>query len=238
MRNLSYFSLFLGALFLLSGTSLFAQQVPSIDSQNFIPTVDEDNNVTIDIAHLEITDDDPPAHFTLNIKEGSDYTIIDVDNTIILPNANLNGQISVTVTVSDINDGESNECYQHDDINPANALPMITDQANTDVEIAEETTRTINPTDFVIEDPDAGDTHTVVVEAGSNYTFLDNTATPDDDYFGPLQVNLRVNDGTGSSDQFVYLLTVTNVNDAPTLDVVNNVLLEENGSPGDALLSG
>lgn len=328
MRNLSYSSLFLGALFLLSGTTLSAQQVPSIDSQNVIPSVDEDNNVTINIADLVITDDDPPEDFTLNIKEETGYSII--NNTTVLPDANLNGQISVTITVSDLDDGESDEFNYLVDITPVNDIPVIDGQVNNSVVIDEETSLTIETSDLiindpddgdthsvvidpgdnytstgneftpnlnyygplevklhvndgtedsesytyllsvtnvndlpvvtgqvnasvgiqeestliiavedlVIEDPDAGDTHTVVIEAGSNYTFSGNTATPDEDYFGDLLVNLRVSDGTGLSDQFAYQLTVTNVNDAPTLDLIGNVLLEENGPSGDAQLSG
>ena len=151
MRNLSYYPLILGALFFLSGTTLSAQQVPSIDSQSVIPAVDEDNNVTIDINNLVITDDDPPTDFTLNIKEEEGYSVI--DNTTILPNTNLNGQIAVTITVSDVDDGESLEFSYLVDINAVNDPPSIAEQVNTNVEIDEETPMAILAADLIIEDP-------------------------------------------------------------------------------------
>src|SRR5690606_34175686 len=97
----------------------------------------------------------------------------------------------------------------------ANNIPVITDQVNPSVEIAEGTTVAIEADDLVIDDPDTDDIHTVVIDGGDNYTFSDNQFTPNDDYFGPLTVNLHVNDGTDDSEQFGYQLTVVSANNIP-----------------------
>src|SRR5690606_21155955 len=153
------------------------------------------------------------------------------------PNDNYTGSLTVNLHVNDGTDDSEQFAYQLTVVS-ANNIPVITDQVNPSVEIAEGTTVAIEADDLVIDDPDTDDIHTVVIDGGDNYTFSDNQLTPNDDYFGALTVNLHVNDGTDDSEQFAYQLTVTNVNDLPTLALVNDVLLTENGSPGDALLSG
>src|SRR5690606_16803929 len=160
-----------------------------------------------------------------NIKEGSDYTIVDVDNTIILPNANLNGQISVTVTVSDINDGESNEFSYLVDINPVNDLPVITDQVNPRDHMTVVKGMTIDAIeldDLRIDDSDSDEILTVVIDYTNNDTDTDIHLPPNNNYTGSLTINLHINDGTDDSEQFGYQLTVVSANNIPVItDQVN-----------------
>src|SRR5690606_40402870 len=92
---------------------------------------------------------------------------------------------------------------------------------NMNLAIAEEATHTLNPSDFNISDPD-DDTFTLTIVDGDNYSAVGNVLTPDEDYFGPLTAQVVVSDGEAESDPFSYTLTVNNVNDPPTMELVTN----------------
>lgn len=78
----------------------------------------------------------------------------------------------------------------------------------------------------------------VQAAGGENYTVSENNRiTPDDDYNGLLSVPVFVSDGT-ASDSYDFQILVTPVNDAPALDVIENVAVAEDAPPQQISLTG
>src|SRR5690606_8264892 len=171
-----------------------------------------DENTTLEILVTDLTIEDPDAGdtHTLIIEDGDNYTHT---GNQVTPNLDYTGPLVVNLRVHDGTDDSDVFGYALtvNPVTPVNSPPVIVGQVNTDVQIDENTTLEILVTDLTIEDPDAGDTHTLIIEDGDNYTHTCNQVTPNLDYTGPLVVNLRVNDGTVSSDLFEYALTVNPV---------------------------
>lgn len=235
MRKLYFCPLFTGILFFLSGNILPAQP-PEITGQNFIPEIDEDTFVDLDISHLDVTDEDGgfPVGFTLNILAGSDYT---VEDTRVIPNPDFNGPLTVDVTVTDP-DNETSEVFGYQIVvRPLNDLPVVNGLVESDIEINEETTLTIDPEDLIISDVDGDATFTVTILDGVNYSASGNTLTPDPDFYGTLDVTLTVNDGTADSQTFPFEVSVSNVNDPPTMDDIGSLTLNA-GTSDDVALTG
>ena len=80
--------------------------------------------------------------------------------------------------------------------------PVITGTTS-NLQTTKETPLPITVNDVTIEDPDntSGD-FTIKVLDGDNYSILNNTITPDNDFIGSLKVSLVVNDGEGISQVF------------------------------------
>ena len=96
----------------------------------------------------------------------------------------------------------------------------------------EETNLTITLADLVVTDPDNTypDDFTLSVSSGSNYTVAGTTITPETDFNGDLIIPVTVNDGTYDSAIFDLYVTVTAVNDAPTLETINDpAAVDEDG---------
>ena len=102
-----------------------------------------------------------------------------------------------------------------------NSAPSITDQGV--VTTPEETGREIVFADLTVTDPDSSypTGFTLIVDDGPNYTRVNETITPDDDFNGDLSVPVRVNDGTADSATFPLVVSVTPVNDQP---IINGVI--------------
>ena len=122
-------------------------------------------------------------------------------------------------------------------VNSVNDRPVIDGPVNMNLAIAEEATHTLNPSDFNISDPD-DDTFTLTIVDGDNYSAVGNVLTPDEDYFGPLTAQVVVSDGEAESDPFSYTLTVNNVNDPPTMELVTNSLNLTEGQTGSVGFTG
>jgi hypothetical protein len=138
--------------------------------------------------------------------------------------ADLNGDLRIDIVVG--NSGDVTGVSRRDrrylnngTADPfANVVPVIDGQANT-LETDEETDLTIVIDDVDVTDPDnlfPGD-FTLTVQPGDNYTFTDNTITPNAGFDGELAVPVVVNDGTDDSDAFDLTVTVNNtLNSAPS----------------------
>ena len=113
-------------------------------------------------------------------------------------------------------------------ITPVNDVPVIgTPVAQT---INEDGSLTITPTMLDASDVD-GDSLTVVVKSGTNYSFDGATVTPTADYFGQLTVNVKVNDGTADSADSTITVNVNSVNDVPSFTKgANQTVNEDAGS--------
>ncbi|MGI9235090.1 MAG: FG-GAP-like repeat-containing protein, partial [Woeseiaceae bacterium] len=107
---------------------------------------------------------------------------------------------TATLTVDAVNDAPVIE---------SQLLPLTT---------SEETSLLITLSDLVVTDVDSDPaTFVLAVQDGTNYTRLDNTITPDVNFEGDLAVPVTVSDGEDTSDVFVLTVSVTGINDAPTI---------------------
>ena len=101
----------------------------------------------------------------------------------------------------------------------------------------EDTTLTINSSELLANDTDPdGDTLTISsVEAGEHGTVeLDAEGnvqfTPEENYNGAASFSYTVSDSNGGEDTATVTLNVSSVNDVPTIDVVNTISVDEDGS--------
>ena len=189
---------------------------------------EEDTPVTIELAYLEVTDTDNtyPDDFTLIIQSGANYTY---SGATVTPAPDYTGPLTVTVRV---NDGQNNsqafpfQILVIGDNDP----PTITGQKT--LSVAEDGALEIKLTDLTVTDPDEEDVYpddfTLTVLPGTNYTVENTTIRPAANYFGPLTVPVRVNDGFNDSAPYNLVVTVTPVNDPPSIGPIDDVVIAEN----------
>lgn len=93
--------------------------------------------------------------------------------------------------------------------------PVISGQK--EVIFEEDVQRVITVDDLVITDPDPDEVFTIQLQDGENYSVSGATIIPDANYHGQLTVPVTVNDGEATSEPFNMTVTVTPVNDPPSL---------------------
>lgn len=97
---------------------------PVINNQNTTPSCDEDNNLTLQLTHLDVTDvDNGAGDLTLVVIDDANYSI--VSGTTIRPDQNYNGALTLKVKVSDLED-ESAVFDMAVTVNSVNDKPDIT----------------------------------------------------------------------------------------------------------------
>jgi hypothetical protein len=96
-----------------------------------------------------------------------------------------------------------------------NQPPLITGQRNLNVN--EDQSLRIDFDDLIVQDPDDNypNGFTLSVSGGANYSVTGTSITPAQDYNGPLQVPVVVNDGQANSPSFTLDVNVRARNDAP-----------------------
>ncbi len=203
--------------------SVFIPNVQPVISGQMALSTPEETALVIALTDLVVTDPDNtfPADFTHALQDGSNYTR--AGNTIT-PVADFNGNLTVPVTVTD-NSGEVNATSAVFNltvaVNAVNDRPVITGQSA--LSTPEETALTVLLTDLSVSDPDnvfPAD-FTLVAQDGANYTRVDNTITPADEFGGDLMVSLTVADNSGAgnatSTVFNLIISVAAVNDRPVI---------------------
>ncbi len=180
------------------------------DESTIIPLTGYDND-TPD-SELQFTVTVPPTHGTLQ-PYGRAFSLM-----VYSPDQDFNGFDSFQYTVTD-NNTTSDPATVSITINPVNDIPSITGQAVLATD--EDTSLAITLADLTVSDPDNTypDDFTLSVFPGSNYTVLNNTITPDPDFYGELTVLVYVYDGADNSNGFDLTVTVNGLNDDP---VANN----------------
>ena len=187
---------------------------PTIEVNSTL-TVDEDNSTTIT--------------FTLNDIDGDILTsnataingVVTINGNVITytPNENFNGNDVITLSV---NDGTVTTTQTINvTINPVNDAPTI--EVNSTLTVDEDDTTII----FVSNDID-GDTLTSNATAINGVVTINGnviTYTPNENFNGNDVITLSVNDGTVTTTQTINV-TINPVNDAPTIEIQENSLLE------------
>lgn len=97
------------------------------------------------------------------------------------------------------------------------------------ISMDEDTTRIISLSDIVVEDSDSTypDDFSLRLLAGENYSVVDNTLQPNENFNGTLAVNINVSDGFSESDIFSLQVNVLAINDSPTLLSADTLIMDE-----------
>jgi hypothetical protein len=163
------------------------------------------------------------------------------------PAANLNGNATVTVTV---NDGQSQN-------NTTTRTFLVTVNAQNDPptisQIADQTTPQNTATGlipFTIGDVETSASSLTVGASSSNPSLISALTlggsganrtlriTPAQNQFGTAVITVTVADGDGGIGSDSFLLTVTTVNQPPTLDALSDVTIVEDAGPQTVTLTG
>lgn len=92
-----------------------------------------------------------------------------------------------------------------------NTIPQILDQQALSITSGDSLTLTLDQ--LTIQDPDPGQTHTLFVANGANYTVNGTTITPDANFTGTLTVPVTVHDGTDESASYPLAVEVAAATD-------------------------
>jgi VCBS repeat-containing protein len=193
---------------------------PVINGQIIIPNGDEDNNITLQLSHLNVTDvDNPVGDLNLIVIDDNNYSI--VSGTTIKPDQDFNGSLTVQVKVSD-GVAESITFGMNVTVNPVNDAPVV-DGQNTTPSCNEDNNLTLQLAHLDVTDVDngAGDLNLIVID-DANYSVVSGTTIrPDQDYNGSLTVKVKVRDLEDESAVFDMSVTVNPVNDKPEITISN-----------------
>lgn len=202
---------------------------PVITGQAPLSTAEE-TALIIAPSHLTVTDPDNtyPAGFTLQLAAGDNYT---VSGTTVTPGKDFVGTLSVPVVVNDggLNSDPFDLIVSVTNVNDA---PVITGQLP--LSTSENKPVAIELSHLVIEDPD-NDSFTLSIIAGQNYSVSGNVVTPSPGFSGNLTVPVIVSDGTLNSNQFNFVISVSDVNDPPVISGQRPLQIAEDTSIGLSL---
>jgi gliding motility-associated-like protein len=136
-------------------------------------------------------------------------------SVVITPTQDKNGSTTITLTVTDSNGGSAQTTFTLT-VTPVNDPPTIT--AQLPLTTLENTSLALTPGHFTIVDPDNGtNDYSIIIVKSTGYSASENVVTPLPDFFGDLEVTVKVSDGKLTSADFVATISVTDVNIAPTI---------------------
>ncbi len=187
-------------------------------------TIDEDTPLTITLDMLENVNDPEGSPLSIVIGTGDHFT---VEGATITPTANWTETLSVPIQVSD---GEllSNVVMMNVTITPVNDAPTLTNLSNQ--EITEDTPLTVT-LDMLNDEFDVdGDQLSVTIGTGDNYTVNGTTITPTPNWTEALSIPIQVSDGELLSSVVMMNVTITPINDAPTVVSAQNMSMFKNSS--------
>lgn len=174
-------------------------------------SMDEDGTLTITTSMLQISDvDNSSADMSVIVASGDNYT---VNGSSITPTAEFNGTLNVPVRVND-GSADSNTLTLTVTVNEVNDAPVIASAG--DVSTNEDTPFTLSLDNVTVTDVDSSlDAMTLTVMSGDNYSVMNNTVTPAQDFNGSLTVMVKVNDGSSDSNELGLTVMVNAINDNP-----------------------
>ena len=188
-------------------------------------TVVEDGTKTITFSATDTENDT----LTPSVTATNGTASIDGNGDIVfVPTASFNGIATVTLSVTDGTDTTTQTF--NITVTAANDAPVI-DTISTQT-VAEDGSKTIT---FTATDVDTGDTLTPSVSATNGTASIvdgDIVFVPTADFSGDATVTLTVSDGSTTTEQ-IFTVTVSAVNDAPTLTLDATATMDENGGTVD-----
>ncbi len=192
-------------------------------------TMNENASLMLTTAMLSIVDvDNSLAQQTLVVMPGDNFTL---DGTTVMPTAEFNGTLSVSVKV---NDGalDSNIVTMTITVTAVNDAPVISGSTASSVDEDQSITLALSTVD-VSDIDNSNDELSLQVLAGDNYTVDGMTVMPAADFNGELMVNVTVSDGTNTTAVHQVMVTVNPVNDNPV--AANDTLTVEENSQSNSI---
>lgn len=216
-------------LFFLRITVTEPENVPPVITGQIALTMEENTSLTITVTHLQVTDPDNdfPDDFDVRVYGGNNYSVA---GDRITPDANFTGVLNVGVRVND-GDDDSNLFTLTIEVIPENEPPVITGQSPLSVEENSSLSLSFNHLNVTDPDDNYPDGFQLKINPGSNYKVAGSTITPNENFTGTLNVDVRVNDGIDDSNVFTVKITVFPENIPPvitgqaTLSIVENTSL-------------
>lgn len=185
-------------------------------------TTNEDEYIQLTLAMTNAADVDGTTP-TLLVGSGSNYT---VSGTTITPTNNFNGELIVPIQATDGFD-TTTAVSMTITITPVNDAPTLTSVTNQTIDedgSLEVTLAMTNASDI------DGTTPTLLIGSGANYTVTGTTVIPTTNFNGELTIPVQATDGIDTTAALSMTITVTPVNDKPTISFVNSQTILENDS--------
>jgi hypothetical protein len=167
------------------------------------------------------------------------YLLLESGNSIIYESTSSTATIDSFYYVA--NDGQINSKRAKVTLNieGVNQIPVIEGQQA--LSILEDESLEITLAHLKVNDNDNiyPDDFTLELSSGTNYLIEGNKILPKVNYEGDLAVPVTVNDGAHNSELFELTVSVTAVDDPPTLDAINTMaMVEDQQSPATLELQG
>ena len=225
--------------------------VVTVTAVNDAPTITAINNQTVNedtaTSSLSFTvSDTETAANSLTVTSSSSNTILVPSENVVLsgsgadrsvvvtPVANESGSATITVTVSDgVLTASTSFVVTVSAINDAPTITAINNQT------VNEDTAT-NSLSFTVDDIESAASSLTVTSSSSNTILVPSSnivlsgsgasrsviVTPADNESGSATITLTVSDGTLTTNE-TFVVTVTSVDDAPTITAINNQTIDE-----------
>ena len=198
---------------------------PTLDVQS-TATVAEDGSTTITFTPADV--DGTIVSTTASVPEDQGTAIVNNDGTItFVPIANYNGEVTMTVVTTD-DDGATTTQTSLITVTPENDVPTIEPISTQTVE--EDGSKIIS---FTATDID-NDTLTPSVSATNGTATINENGDivfiPTPDFNGTATVTVNVDDGHGGIATQTFDVTVSDVNDGPTITTVDGTTTEDGAS--------
>lgn len=206
--------------FQLTVTSI--NDAPTISA---IPAQTTNEDVATAAISFTIGDSDSPIGSLTVTGSSSNKTLVPEANlnisttgatrtVVITPALNQFGTTTITLTVTD--GGASAQTTFTLTVSPVNDAPTITGQVP--LITPEDTPFALLPEHFTISDPDdSEDGYSVIIVQTGNYFINENSVTPPKDFYGDLEVTVKIADGKLQSPEFIAIINVTDVNIPPVI---------------------
>ncbi len=169
-------------------------------------TSEEDTPLLFPMDKLVVDDDNIyPDDFLITLLSGENYS---VDSNTITPKENFNGILNVPIKINDGID-DSPVFNLSIEVTPVNDPPKIIDYEGSST-ITQNEAFTITLTDFLVEDIDNDfpSGFTLLIQDGEHYNVSGDQISPENDYIGPIDVGVVVNDGELNSNEYTVLFEV------------------------------
>ena len=182
-------------------------------------SIEEDSELSLNLFAIDMDGDNLTYGATID-----DNGIVETEGDMltVIPNQDYNGPIYVSIAVSDGQDTE--ESNFNIQVLPINDPPVLDSIESKSIVEDSYLRLSLSATDV------DGDSLTYSADAGENAKVaIDGTqlrVTPENDFYGDIDVLVYVDDGT-SKDKIKFVLKVTPVNDAPVLTSIIPVAKKE-----------
>ena len=165
----------------------------------------------------------------------------------VVPTPSQTGAVTVTIVAVDPQGASTSRSFALT-VNPVNQAPVLIPPPN--VTLDED--GTTGPLPLVVSDPDSPADRLIVTASSSNPALVPNTnlvlggagadrtitITPLPDQSGNATITLTVRDERNTTASASFTVTVNPVNDPPTLDPINDLVLSEDAGPIAVPLTG